>query len=160
MTPKGIVVHSTGANNPYLKRYVDAPSEVGVNKNGNHWNNAKPDGRKVCVHAFIGYDKDENVKVAEILPLNICCWGVGKGKKGSYNYKPAYIQFEICEDNLNNQDYFNQVYKEACEITAYLCQMYNLNPLGTVKMNGVNVPVILDHATSCKLGFGSNHGDV
>ena len=27
-------------------------------------------------------------------------------------------------------------------------------------MNGVNIPVILDHATSCKLGFGSNHGDV
>ena len=23
MTPKGIVVHSTGANNPNLKRYVD-----------------------------------------------------------------------------------------------------------------------------------------
>jgi hypothetical protein len=38
--------------------------------------------------------------------------------------------------------------------------MYNLNPKGTVRMNGVNVPVILDHATSCKLGFGSNHGDV
>lgn len=36
MTPKGIVVHSTGANNPYLKRYVDAPAEVGVNQYGNH----------------------------------------------------------------------------------------------------------------------------
>ena len=22
MTPRGIVVHSTGANNPYLKRYI------------------------------------------------------------------------------------------------------------------------------------------
>ena len=27
MTPKGIVVHSTGANNPTLKRYVDCPEE-------------------------------------------------------------------------------------------------------------------------------------
>lgn len=26
MKPAGIVVHSTGANNPYLKRYVDAPT--------------------------------------------------------------------------------------------------------------------------------------
>jgi hypothetical protein len=38
--------------------------------------------------------------------------------------------------------------------------MYNLNPKGTIKMNGVNVPVILDHTAACKLGFGSNHGDV
>jgi hypothetical protein len=52
------------------------------------------------------------------------------------------------------------VYKEACELTAYLCKMYNLNPKGTVKVNGVNVPVILCHADSYKLGFGSNHGDV
>ena len=75
MVPKGIVVHSTGANNPYLKRYVDAPNEVGKNKYGNHWNVAQPDGRKACVHAFIGYDKNEHIRVAELLPHNICCWG-------------------------------------------------------------------------------------
>ncbi len=38
--------------------------------------------------------------------------------------------------------------------------MYNINPLGTVKTNGVNIPTILCHAESYKLGFGSNHGDV
>ena len=54
----------------------------------------------------------------------------------------------------------NKIYKEGCEITAYLCKMYNLNPKGTVKTNGVNIPVILDHATAYKLGFGSNHGDI
>ena len=83
MVPKGIVVHSTGANNPNLKRYVDAADELGVNTYGNHWNTAKPGGQKVCVHAFIGYDKDKQVRVAEILPLNICCWGVGQGKKAA-----------------------------------------------------------------------------
>ena len=36
MVPKGIVVHSTGANNPNLKRYVDCEAEVGRNVNGNH----------------------------------------------------------------------------------------------------------------------------
>ena len=41
-----------------------------------------------------------------------------------------------------------------------LCKMYNIDPFGTVKMNGVNVPTILCHADSYKLGFGSNHGDV
>ena len=38
--------------------------------------------------------------------------------------------------------------------------MYNLNPLGTVKMNGIDVPVILCHQDAYKLGLGSNHGDV
>lgn len=54
MNPVGILVHSTGANNPYLKRYVDAPAEVGVNKYNNTWNTANT---TVLVHAFIGYDK-------------------------------------------------------------------------------------------------------
>ena len=67
MVPQGIVVHSTGANNPNLKRYVDAVYEVGFNQYGNHWNTPKPDGRQVCVHAFIGYDKNKEVRVAEIL---------------------------------------------------------------------------------------------
>lgn len=43
---------------------------------------------------------------------------------------------------------------------AYLCKKYNLNPKGTVKFQGVTVPVILDHAAANKLGLGSNHGDV
>ena len=120
MTPKGIVVHSTGANNAYLKRYVDAPDEVGVNRYGNHWNVAEPGGKKVCVHAFIGYDKNKQIRVAEILPLNICCWGVGKGKKGSYNYDPAYIQFEICEDNLADKAYYEKAFLVAAEYCAEL----------------------------------------
>jgi N-acetylmuramoyl-L-alanine amidase len=28
MTPVGIVLHSTGANNPHLKRYVDCPLRI------------------------------------------------------------------------------------------------------------------------------------
>ena len=34
--PKGIVVHSTAARNPCLKRYVDCPEQCGVSKSGNH----------------------------------------------------------------------------------------------------------------------------
>jgi hypothetical protein len=70
------------------------------------------------------------------------------------------MQFEICEDGLSDKTYFNAVYREACELTAYYCKMYNLNPYGTVSYNGVQVPVILDHKTSCDLGLGSSHGDV
>jgi hypothetical protein len=55
ITPKGIMVHSTGANNPWLKRYV-GPDDglLGKNQYNNHWNQDKPGGRQVCVHAFIG----------------------------------------------------------------------------------------------------------
>lgn len=149
MTPAGIVVHSTGANNPYLKRYVDAPDEVGVNAYGNHWNNpASVMGRSVCVHSFIGYDKNKVVKVANILPYNYCCWGVGSGSKGSYNYNPAYIQFEMCEDGLTDKAYMEAVYKVAVEYCVYLCKKFNLS-----------VNNIVSHKEAHALGYGSNHGD-
>ena len=32
---------------------------------------------------------------------------------------PFWLQFEICEDNLRNKDYFESTYKEAVELTAY-----------------------------------------
>jgi len=61
---------------------------------------------------------------------------------------------------LTDKDYFNKVYKEACELTAYLCKLYNLNPNYSIKFKGVNVPVILCHKDSYDLGLGSGHADV
>lgn len=148
MTPKGIVVHSTGANNPTLKRYIDCPEEVGRNIYGNHWNTAKPGGRNVCVHAFIGYDKNMDVRVAEILPLDICCWGVGSGKNGSYNYDPAHIQFEICEDGLEDRIYYDKAFGLAAEYCAHLCRQY-----------GLAVEQIVSHKEAHAKGYGNNHGD-
>ena len=92
------------------------------------------------------------------MPWDYKPWGCGSGSKGSCNN--GWIQFEICEDGLTDKTYFEKVYKEACEITAYLCDMYGIDPEGTVRVNGVDVPTILCHADSYKLGFGSNHGDV
>jgi hypothetical protein len=92
------------------------------------------------------------------MPWDFRPWGCGSGSKGSCNN--GWMQFEICEDGLTDKAYFNKVYKEACELTAYYCKMYNLDPYGTISYNGVRVPVILDHKTSCDLGLGSNHGDV
>ena len=168
MTPKGIVVHSTGVNNPNLKRYVDAPDEVGVNQYGNHWNNPVSVMKSsVCVHSFIGYDKNKKVRVANILPYNYCCWGVGAipyDKNGvelssansprfdhygpSYNYNPAYIQFEMCEDGLTDKTYFAAVRDVAIEYCAYLCKEFNLP-----------VENIVSHKEAHALGYGSNHGD-
>lgn len=148
IVPCGIVIHSTGVNNPYLKRYVDAPNEVGINNYNNHWNVATPGGKKVCVHSFIGYDKNKNIRVANILPYNICCWGVGNGKKGSYNYKPAYIQIEICEDSLQDKAYFQKSFAVAAEYCAELCKIYHI-PINN----------IVSHKEAHSLGYGSNHSD-
>lgn len=152
MKPAGILVHSTGANNPNLKRYVDAPAECGVNQYNNHWNNPKPEGYKMCVHAFIGYDKNMKVRTAQLLPWDMICWGCGKGSKGSFNYEPnAHIQFEICEDGLTDKTYFNAVWAESVELCAYLCKQYKLDPLGK--------NVIVSHNEAGKMGYASGHGD-
>lgn len=139
--------HSTGADNPNLKRYVQPDDgKLGDNSNNNDWNQAKPGGREVCVHAFIGKDKNGNVCTYQTLPWNYRGWHCG----GSGNN--SYIGFEICEDALTDKSYFNKVYQEAVELTAYLCKQYNLDP------NGKNV--IICHQDGYKLGIASNHSDV
>lgn len=92
------------------------------------------------------------------MPWEYKPWGCGSGSKGSCNN--GWIQFEICEDGLSDKNYFNAVYKEACELTAYLCLTYKIDPKGTTTVNGVKIPNILCHADSHKLGFGSGHADV
>ena len=165
MTPVGVLWHSTGANNPWLSRYVQ-PSKsdqkyseliqlIGKNKHGNDWNNYPVDAG---LNAWIGKLADGSVATAQTLPWNYRPWGCGSGNKGSCN--SGWIQFEICEDNLSDGKYFEKVYKEACRLTAYLCKLYNIDPNGTVKLNGVDIPTILCHYDSYKLGLGSNHGDV
>ena len=165
MTPVGVLWHSTGANNPNLSRFIQPLATdsnynemiklLGKNKYNNDYNHTSYQSGLNC---WIGKLADGTVTTVQTMPWNYRPWGCGSGSKGSCNN--GWIQFEICEDDLNNIDYFNKIYKEACEITAYLCKMYNLNPKGFVKTNGINVPVILCHADSYKLGFGSNHGDV
>lgn len=146
ITPAGIVVHSTGANNPSLKRYIQPDDGLlGKNTYNNHWNKS---GVGKCVHAFIGKDINKEVQVYQTLPFDYAAWGVGNGSKGSYNYKPAYIQFEICEDSLKDEVYFNRAFEVAAEFCAYLCNKYNLK-----------VENIVSHAESHKRGYGSNHGD-
>ena len=144
MKPLGIMWHSTGANNPNLRRYV-GPDDglLGLNSYGNHWNRS---GLDVCVHAFIGKLKDGSIATYQTLPWDMRGWHAG----GSANNN--YIGFEICEDGLTDKTYFDKVYNEAVELTAHLCTLYNLDP------NGKNV--IICHQDGYKLGIASNHGDV
>lgn len=139
--PKGIMVHSTGANNPWLKRYV-GPDDglLGKNAYGNHWNKSD---LSVCVHGFIGKLADGSIATYQVLPWDHRAWHAG----GSAN--DTHISFEICEDDLKDGEYFKKVYREAVELCVYLCKMY-----------GLTEKDIICHSEGCKKGIASNHGDV
>lgn len=142
--PTGIVVHSTGANNPYLKRYVGPDDGIlGKNKNNNHWNKASANK---CVHAWIGKAEDGSVKVYQTLPWDYRCWGVGSGKKGSYN--ASHIQFEICEDSKKDEAYYKEAFALSQQLCAYLCELY-----------GIKKENIVGHYEAHAAGYGSNHSD-
>lgn len=143
IVPKGIMVHSTGANNPNLKRYV-GPDDglLGNNKYNNHWNQSRPGGRQVCVHAFIGKLADGSIATYQTLSWNHRGWHAG-GKAND-----THIGFEICEDSLTDASYFNKVYKEAVELCVYLCKLYKLTEKD-----------IIGHYEGFKLGIASNHSD-
>ena len=146
--PKGVMVHSTGANNPNLKRYV-GPDDglLGKNQYNNHWNTS---GVGASVHAFIGKLKDGSVATYQVLPWDYRAGHCASGKKGSGN--DTHIAFEICEDSLKDATYFGNVYKEAVELTAMLCKEYGLDPLAK--------GVVICHSEGHALGIASNHGDV
>lgn len=156
MSPVGIIVHSTGANNPYLKRYVQPDDGIlGVNTNNNSWN--KP-GTDKCVHAMIGKDKNGVVRCYQTLPWDYCCWGIGRGSKGSYNYPPTskypndrpFIQFEICEDGLTDVNYFNTVMDLAQEFCAFLMQTFP----------AIKLEDVISHHEGYLRQMGSGHMDI
>jgi len=162
---KGIVVHSSAANNPTLKRYVQphAGQESGMarikpegtnygreqflallgkNAYANDWN--RPE-QPYGMHAFVGKMADGSLAAVQTLPWNSFLWGCGSGKNGSYN--SSHIQFEICEDTTD-REYTIESYKMAAELCAHLCRAYSLP-----------VSSIVSHFEAGKTGFGSNHED-
>lgn len=156
--PKGICVHSTGAPNPMLRRYVQPSATdpnyeenlklLGYNRNQNSWNRS---GTNACVHAFIGKLDSGKIASMQTLPWNMRGWHAGNGTtRPSANN--THISFEICEDDLTSADYFNAVYQEAVELTAYLCNMYGFDPL--------EPEVVICHSEAHDLGMASGHADV
>lgn len=141
--PRGVMVHSTGANNPWLRRYI-APDDGRLGTpSPRHWNQS---GVGACVHAMIGKAADGSVCTYQTLPWNMRGWHCG----GSGN--DTHIAFEICEDSLNDKGYSQATYQAAVELTAYLCKRFGLDPLAD--------GVVLCHSEGHKRGIASNHADV
>lgn len=155
----GVQVHSTGANNPYLKRYVQPDDgRLGKNIYNNSHNNPKG---TVCANAYVGKLQDGTVAVYQTLPWDMRCWLSGQGRNGNGN-RMGYIGFEICEDNCENRAYFQEaVMDKAVLLTAYLCQMLNVEPW-TVVQETPDGPAyaVMDHISLHNVGCASNHGDI
>ena len=151
---RGVMVHSTGANNPDLSRYVPGSEVIGYNAGGNHWNQSNSAWRKKfgaplnkCVHAFIGKIADGSVATVQTLPWDMRAWHAGKSEGND-----RYIGFEICEDGLVDPVYFAAVYRVAVELVTMLCRQNGWDPLAD--------GVVICHAEGYKRGVASNHGDV
>ena len=143
---KGVMVHSTGANNPRVSRYVPGNDVIGYNQYGNHWDQYMPGNRKKCIHAFIGKFADDSIGIVQTLPWDMVAWHAG----GPANN--THIGFEICEDHLDDEVYFNAVYDKAVWLTAYLCLLFDLDPLAD--------GVVICHSEGYARGIASGHMDI
>ena len=100
MDVKGVLWHSTGANNPWLKRYVQPDdnaadraawlTKLGKNAYNNDWNHIE---REAGLNCWIGKFADGTVGTVQTMPWDYRPWGCGSGSKGSCN--SGWIQFEI-----------------------------------------------------------------
>lgn len=177
--PVGILWHDTAAKNANIKRYVqpyetdsnynDMIKLLGKNASKNDWNHA---ARNAGVNAFVGKLADGSVASVQVGEWNMAPWGCGHAAKGSCNgyiydnkgnqvwVRKHWLQFEICDDGYSSKDYFAKVFEEACQLTAFFCKKFNIDPIGTVEFAGVKVPTILCHQDSYRLGLGCDHSDV
>ena len=152
-------MHDTGANNPYLKRWVQPDDgRLGPNPNNNSHN--KPGGT-VCANAYIGKLQDGTVAIYQALPWDMRCWLSGQGPNGNAN-RMGFIGYEICRDNMESREYFlDAVMDKAVMLTAYLCQMMGVEPWTIVKET-TSGPVysVTDHTGLHAVGCASNHSDI
>jgi len=153
MTPKGIIVHSTGCNQTWLGRWVqpsdDDPNrdeilaDIGENYNKNSWNSPSV---STIVHAMIGRNFHDEVEIYQTLQFDKKCGGCYRGVNGSYN--DTHIQFEMQEDAHKDQAYFDTVIGLAIEFCAYLCEAYD-----------IPVSEICSHNEAALRGYASYHVD-
>lgn len=145
MKPTHIIVHSTGADNPNLWRYVSPDNgEIGANKYNNSFNS--DNNNDVTPNAVIGLNKKDAVKSVQILPWDTCPWGCYYGTNGSGN--DFAIQFEMCEDDLSDKTYFTNVKNKAVELCVRLCKEYK-----------IPVKNIWSHKEAADKGYASFHSD-
>ena len=144
LKPRGIMLHSVGVAQPNASVFAQ------------NFNQYKPGGSSVCVHAFIQRDGT----VYQTLPWNMVAWHCGGAANqthiGIEMTEPASIAYQggaswADRDHPATGEHVRGTYSAAVELFAQLCLEYNLDPLAD--------GVILSHAEGAQRGIASNHGD-
>ena len=143
ITPKGLMLHSVGCNQPDANVFA------------RNWNNS---GGDVCAHAVIGLEG----LVVQTLPWNWRGWHGGGSSNNTHigveMTEPSTIEYTSgadwveTGDGSNTKKHVLSTYNTAVELFAYLCKKFNLNPLGD--------GVIVSHSEGYKRGIASGHADV
>lgn len=139
--PSGLMLHSIG---------------VGQNKASVIVNNFNKSNAGASVHAVL----QEDGTVVQCLPWNYRAWHCGGSANNTHigveMTEPDCIRYTqgatfTCSDLSRARAQVAGTYKTAVELFAYLCKMYNLDPL----KDGV----IISHAEGHKRGVASGHVD-
>lgn len=145
--PMGLLVHSTawpGKDAQYIRNDFNRPK------------------RGASIHGVL-----DDKRFIQTMPLTKRAGHVGSGSKGTLNNTSLGI--EICEPSgitYNSAGsaivsynppagYFEAVRDKAIELYAYLCQLYDIDPLQHDAAGG-----IVAHYEAHALGYGDNHADI
>lgn len=120
LNPKGIVIHSSGRNMPYLYYYVQPSKsdpeydflikDIGYNKRHNDYNHTH---RDYDFHYWIGKRKNGQVVTIMTYPWYLKTWN------------DDFIHIFVCEDDLNNEEYLRDCLNELIYLCNMLCQHFN-----------------------------------
>ena len=120
MIPQGIVIHSSGFEQPYLWYFVQPSNSdphkidildiIGINKKHTDYNHTY---RRNNYHYWIGKDAEGEVRVVQTFPNS---FDISNDK---------FIHICILEDDLKNKDYVLHIIAKLAPLCAQLCEEFN-----------------------------------
>lgn len=142
--PQGIMLHSIGCSQPNASVMAQ------------NFNQYRPNGQSVCVHAFVQRDGT----VYQTLPWTVQAWHCGGAANATHigieMTEPASIVYtgganwrDLAPDAT--EEHVRGTYDAAVELFAQLCTQYALDPLED--------GVIISHAEGAARGIASAHAD-
>lgn len=145
LSPRGIMLHSIGCPQPNAAVMAQ------------NYNQYRPNGRSVCVHAFVQRDGT----VYQTLPWTVQAWHCGGSANGTHigveMTEPASIAYTgngADWRDLNTvatETHIRGTYAAAVELFAQLCTQFDLDPLAD--------GVIISHSEGRMRGVASAHAD-
>jgi hypothetical protein len=93
---------------------------------------------------------NDSIASIQTLPWTYKANGCGK------EIEDEWIQIAILQNN--SKEYFDKAFREACELMAYLCAKYNINPLQGDKTT--SVPYITTHKEAYSLNKANKGTDI